>query len=296
MEALKNGISNYGLDANPIAVFASKVKTYTGYEPALLREYLGFIHCSIKLSYKHHGILEPQEELFGYETKLSPVKVEGVADLPGEQKRVIPSGFICAKPLLKVLIIKQIILSIEHKAVRDFFLLALASFIVRGAGNVRFGPEVGRTKPKGDVESVRGFTEIAESMINDVERTKLSGQAQILAGDAREIERYLPQELSGGINCVISSPPYPNEKDYTRSTRLESVLLDFIKDRQGLRKIKNNLLRSNSRNVFVSDKDAEYVRHFSRITSIAEEIESKRLDLNNKAFSSREMPISLRGW
>ncbi|MHC4867320.1 MAG: hypothetical protein ACYTEX_24875, partial [Planctomycetota bacterium] len=144
----------------------------------------------------------------------------------------------------------------------------------------RFGPEVGRTKPKGDVESVRGFTEIAESMINDVERTKLSGQAQILAGDAREIERYLPQELSGGINCVISSPPYPNEKDYTRSTRLESVLLDFIKDRQGLRKIKNNLLRSNSRNVFVSDKDAEYVRHFSRITSIAEEIESKRLDLN----------------
>ena len=37
---------------------------------------------------------------------------------------------------------------------------------------------------------------------------------------------------SGHADAVITSPPYPNEKDYTRTTRLESVLLGFIRTKQ----------------------------------------------------------------
>ena len=37
------------------------------------------------------------------------------------------------------------------------------------------------------------------------------------------------------VDAVITSPPYPTEKDYTRSTRLESVLLGFLGGRQELR-------------------------------------------------------------
>jgi hypothetical protein len=29
------------------------------------------------------------------------------------------------------------------------------------------------------------------------------------------------------IDFVICSPPYPNEKDYTWTTRLETILLDY---------------------------------------------------------------------
>jgi hypothetical protein len=280
VEAVKNGVRCYGLEANPIAAFASTVKTHGAYEPEVLREYLAYIYCSLKISYQHHGISEPQRELFGYQSKVSPIKVKELVDLSEEQKKVIPKGFICPKPLSKVLILKQIIRTIENGPARDFFLLALANFIVKKAGNVRFGPEVGRTRPKGDIESIESFASIAERMLDDVEKTKLTGRAQIISGDARQLDRYLPENLSAGINCVITSPPYPNEKDYTRSTRLESVLLDFIKNKLELREIKEHLLRSNSRNIFVSDSDAEYVSSFSSITKIAAEIEKRRLDLN----------------
>ena len=40
------------------------------------------------------------------------------------------------------------------------------------------------------------------------------------------------------IDAVITSPPYPNEKDYTRTTRLESVLLGFIRDKAELKALK----------------------------------------------------------
>jgi len=287
VEALKSGISSYGLEANPIAVLASKVKTYQRYEPEILREYLAFIYCSARLSYQAYGIEEPQEELFDYKTKIIPVKIEGVLELPEEQTKLIPKGFICPQPLLKTLIIREIIQRIENMAIKDFFLLALAAFIVRVAGNVRFGPEVGRTKPKSDVKAIQGFSNIAEVMISDVESTHLSGDVGIILGDAREVGEYLPEKLMGKVNFVVTSPPYPNEKDYTRSTRLESVLLGFIRNKRELRNIKEHLLRSNSRNVFASDTDGDYVKRFSNITSIAEQIETKRLELNKTSGFER---------
>jgi len=81
------------------------------------------------------------------------------------------------------------------------------------------------------------------------------------------------------IGIVITSPPYPNEKDYTRSTRLESVLLGFVKTRQDLRRLKENLLRSNTRNVFVQDSDADFVKDIPSVVQVAQAIEEKRLEL-----------------
>jgi hypothetical protein len=64
---------------------------------------------------------------------------------------------------------------------------------------------------------------------------------------------------------VITSPPYPNEKDYTRTTRLESVLLGFIRNKEELRAVKRGLIRSNTRNVYVGDADDGWVTNFPRI-------------------------------
>ena len=63
--------------------------------------------------------------------------------------------------------------------------------------------------------------------------------------NARNISAIQPDSL--GITHVITSPPYPNEKDYTRSTRLEAVLLGFITNQADLTQIKHNLIPSNSR-------------------------------------------------
>lgn len=62
--------------------------------------------------------------------------------------------------------------------------------------------------------------------------------------DSRRILGVLEPD---SIDAVITSPPYPNEKDYTRTTRLESVLLGFISERDDLRALKRDLMRSNTR-------------------------------------------------
>jgi hypothetical protein len=89
------------------------------------------------------------------------------------------------------------------------------------------------------------------------------------------------------IGIVITSPPYPNEKDYTRSTRLESVLLGLLKTRHDVRALKENLLRSNSRNVFTGDDDDTYIADIPTIRQVAEEIEAQRVKLGKTSGFER---------
>ncbi len=79
------------------------------------------------------------------------------------------------------------------------------------------------------------------------------------------------------IDAVFTSPPYPNEKDYTRTTRLESVMLGFINNKMELRALKKGLLRSNTRNVYKGDNDDGWIVEHKQIQEIADEIEKRRI-------------------
>jgi hypothetical protein len=89
------------------------------------------------------------------------------------------------------------------------------------------------------------------------------------------------------IDAVITSPPYPNEKDYTRTTRVESVLLDMISDREDLRNVKEWLVRSNTRNVFVRDDDCHEVRDIASIQGVCSCIEQRRVELGKTSGFER---------
>ena len=69
----------------------------------------------------------------------------------------------------------------------------------------------------------------------------------VYQADARDGAPMLP---ANSVDAVITSPPYPNEKDYTRTTGLESVLLGFIQSKEDLRALKKRLVRSNTRGVY----------------------------------------------
>jgi DNA modification methylase len=109
-------------------------------------------------------------------------------------------------------------------------------------------------------------------------------RSDVYSGDAREIADYIEP---GTVDVVITSPPYPNEKDYTRTTRLESVILGFIEDKQQLRQLKMGLLRSNTRNVYKADDDDEWVSGHPRVQEIATAIEKKRIDLGKTSGFER---------
>jgi DNA modification methylase len=95
-------------------------------------------------------------------------------------------------------------------------------------------------------------------------------------GDARQILDFIEPN---SVDIVIASPPYPNEKDYTRITRLESVLLGYIENRNDLRALKQHLMRSNTRNVYAGDNDDVWIAQHERIQELAEEIEMRRIEL-----------------
>lgn len=288
VECLKNGINNYGIEANPIAHFASKVKTNLKLDIEQLKNYFGYICQSVIKSFEYLDIRDNYSPIFVPLTDIDPITIKFIPLIDKEKQKVIPTEFISKNPLNKVLIIKEIIYSIPDEALKHFFMLSLANLIVNKAGNIAFGPEIYRTKPKQDIDSINYFTAITENMIRDLERSQnINANAQIVFGDARRINEYLNQSILHKINSVITSPPYPNEKDYTRSTRLESVLLDFINNKKDLRNLKENLLRSNSRNIFVNDTDSKNVKNFGRILQIAETIEKKRIELNKDSGFER---------
>jgi hypothetical protein len=56
-------------------------------------------------------------------------------------------------------------------------------------------------------------------------------------------------------------------------------LLGYLTSRQDLRNLKENLLRSNTRNVFAKDDDDKFIQDIYSIKALAQQIEDKRLSL-----------------
>jgi DNA modification methylase len=111
-----------------------------------------------------------------------------------------------------------------------------------------------------------------------------SASVDLHYADARDMARLLHAR---SIDAVITSPPYPNEKDYTRTTRLESVVLGFIRNKQDLRALKYRLVRSNTRNVYKDDSDDLFVADNQEIQRIADEIERRRIELGKTSGFER---------
>jgi hypothetical protein len=155
-------------------------------------------------------------------------------------------------------------------------LLALGNALVYKISNLHFGPEVGVRNPKSDVSVVGNWLEEVEKIVSDIK--SISGkkypQSQVYLGDSREIAKFIHPS---SIDAVITSPPYPNEKDYTRTTRLESVLLGFVNSKEELRALKKTLVRSNTRGVYKADDDDQWISDYPEIQRIADEIEKSRI-------------------
>jgi hypothetical protein len=172
-------------------------------------------------------------------------------------------------------------------AARNLLQLALAYVAVHDASNLKFGPEVGvRRRQREDAPVFQCWQAKVAQMAQDVSAFAHHATipAQCHRGDARQVRSLLAPQA---IRAIITSPPYPNEKDYTRTTRLESVLLGFLSNKQELRAFKQSLIRSNTRNVYTVDDDDIVLNSQSRIQRLARTIEDQRLALNKTSGFER---------
>lgn len=265
VECKKNGITSIGIEASPITHFASTTK------------------CSWKTP---NARMYQEAMLIADQARREIEACTALRTLTAEQEKLILKNSISEEPLSQVLILRDIIYA-AHSMYEDYYLLALAKHIVFSYSNLKFGPEVGISRRKVySVDVVGIWLSQVKTMQNDLECHSAMSDipTQIIHGDARSIN---PATFSQKANFVITSPPYPNEKDYSRTTRLESVLLGYISTKEDLRRVKNDFIRSNTKNVYKDDDDNRFIANIDSISSLSKTIEERRIELNKTSGFER---------
>lgn len=271
VEAKRRGVCARGLEANPFAHFVSSVKLDWSIEPEIFLKRAYEIAEAARTRLRRQGIEDdwPQEKDF---------ENSRLRKLDDEAAKLLLANSISPLPLHKTLVLLDCLKAHEQQPYYRHARLALANALVFTISNLHFGPEVGVGKAKHDVPVISSWLVEVEKMARDLFSVAHSNphDSQVFLADARQICEVLPPQ---SIDGVITSPPYPNEKDYTRTTRLESVLLGFIHNKAELRELKQKLVRSNTRGVYAIDDDHKWVADHPEIQRIAQEIERRRLEL-----------------
>ncbi len=212
-----------------------------------------------------------------------------LAELRPEQLKLLLKDSISPLPLHKTLMLLDAIDRQGDRQMQQYGRLALASALVQRIGNLKFGPEVGVGRMKDDAPVFDAWLDRVRSMASNIglvgDRADVT--ARVIKADSRQIGQVLEPQ---SVDAVITSPPYPNEKDYTRTTRLESVILGLIRNKQDLRALKQGLVRSNTRGVYKSDTDDLEVADNVEIRNIAEAIEQRRVELGKTSGFERLYP------
>lgn len=267
VECKKQGIPSVGIEANPMAHFACRTKLDWRPDPQALLA---------------HG----QDIAARAEQELAWLPGDGLRHtLPEASEQLLLKNSISPIPLHKALVLLGWLDRRRDERFEAHEKLALMKAVVFSASNLRFAPEVGVGRQKQDAPLIADWLTALETMAQDLRSHPAPvAPSTIHHADARQLLTVL---APNSIDAVITSPPYPNEKDYTRTTRLESVLLGFLRDKADLRRIKEDLIRSNSRNIYTRDTDDQWIEMHSDILAIADAIDQRRAELGKTSGFSR---------
>ncbi len=283
VECAKRGVASIGLEPNPMARFASSVKLDWAPSPE------GLLAHARRVGRRAAAALRAE----GLEDAARPHPAERartrLRTLPEAAESLLLAGSISPLPLHKALVLLDSLCALDDPRYRGHERLALAKVLTTSVGNLHFGPEVGVGPAKPDAAVISAWMDAVRSMAEDLGAVggRRPPAGRVLAGDARRAGEALEP---ASVSAVITSPPYPNEKDYTRATRLESVLLGFVRDRRELRALKQGLVRSNTRNVYAGDDDERWVADHPEIQRLARAIERRRAALGKTSGFERLYP------
>ncbi len=259
VECKKHGINAVGIDANPSSCFAAKVKTNWSLQSWRLKQLLEEVGRKQQRALRYRHFSDPTFEYLL---------------LSGMIKR----GWISREPLRKAIAIKSSIHALPtSSSYRDALLLALLSEVIQGASNVKFGPEVYCAKKKRNADVFGGFEILVNRFASDLKKvsTLTAGDVRVFEGDSRQCYNVLKGRMTVRYDAVICSPPYPTEHDYTRNSRLELVMLEDVLSRADLRRIKQRMIRSHTKNIYKDDNDASLVEEHPIIKQLVQKLERK---------------------
>lgn len=173
------------------------------------------------------------------------------------------------------------------KPIRDFLMLGLMSILEQVSFTSKDGQFLRlverRIPPVKDVLRLQ-LTLMLSDLCQQQQNLFKAGHAkvEILKGDARE--DCLPKKYCGKIGAVITSPPYLNRYDYSRTYALELCLLS-VSSFDDLRDIRHSLLRSHIESKEHPGKDIN-------LPALNEIL----INLREKELNNERIPIMVKGY
>lgn len=186
----------------------------------------------------------------------------------------------------EILFYKERILEFE-KPIQDFLMLGLISILEHVSYTSKDGQFlriVERNIPSVKETLRKQLTDMIDDLRVQQQALFKEGKAkvEIYQGDAREAS--LSKKYWGKIGAVITSPPYLNRYDYSRTYALELCTL-YVKDFKDMRDIRHSLLRSHIESKMHEGKELNL--------PVIDEI----LDgLNGKELNNDRIPIMIKGY
>lgn len=250
-----------GFDANPLMTFISEVKTTWDIDLDLYKKEISNI--SKRFVKEIHNFDKLQIDL-GF-INLMPKKEINQWLSPALQKEVI--------------LLKNLIDEVKNKKIKNLLLVALskscfdASYVSLCPGTT-FYP----FREKEDFWDL--FTKKVIQIYNDlkiVQKHNHYGKSKLITDTCLNAKKYLKPE---SIDFIITSPPYPNDLEYTRQTRLELYLLGFVKSMADVQQIKRKMVKSSTKLIFRESDSEKYVMKFDDVKIVSDKIYEQTKDKN----------------
>ncbi len=224
VEGVLRGCDSYGFEINPYASLA----------------------CEVKL----HSLKRDAEGICDLARKLDERLREQLEDPRAEPESEPPAGFRTRDPFYSPEVERQILFVVDFidrmEDPRDKRLLKLAlGAVMVGVSNYSYEPSLGRRVSAGkapilDADVPKILRDKLDAMARDIESLRPAYGNRLSAVESRVFtESFLEHGAArlgkGGIDVLITSPPYLNNYHYVRNTRPQMFWLGFADEASDLR-------------------------------------------------------------
>jgi DNA modification methylase len=250
-----------GFDANPLMCFISQVKTTFDINLEILKKEVIKVAEQFLVQIKNFDSLVLNR---GFLDNM-PKKELNQWLHPTLQKEVI--------------LLKNLIDDIQEEKVRNLLLLALSKSCF-DASYVALCPGTTFYPFREKQEFWDLFTNKVFQIYQDLEKIQKHqdyGKSELIRDTCLNAKQYLQPN---SIDFIVTSPPYPNDLEYTRQTRLEMYLLDFVKNMNEVQQIKRKMVKGSTKLIFKESNSANFVDKFKSVKMVSDEIFEQTKDKN----------------
>lgn len=289
LTSIRFGAEFHGVEANPFHFLVAQAKLNPNVDLAHLERAIAPLRRELQRErktesdyvYREVPVRAIKEHLSGIKSGLGP------AEMPHLEKWISP------RVLEKLMGLKTKIdeggRALEHSE-RRLLDVAFASILVPVSNMQLAGPKIAYRRKNGlrviveDAPVSRLFLAKIEKIVADLHLMQSHpdwGAATIHFGDARKVDEHLD---GTSVKIAVTSPPYLNEVDYLENTRLELFFLELVKNPEDMRRLKEQMLRANSKYLFNSNRDypdkLPSLPTFAQIRVLTDTLEKTRAEKN----------------